>query len=105
MALGRGRKLFDELGQAATIVPAETVELIPHVNAQGEREARQIAMMALQIAPLPFRTSHRHGELRIVVTRITPLQRNPDNQRGRVDATARRDGEHRIIVDNFPTWC
>jgi hypothetical protein len=53
----------------------QAVEPIPRIKAQIQRRARQIAMIALPIAPLPFRTSHRHGEPRFVVTRITASQR------------------------------
>jgi hypothetical protein len=58
MPLGRSRQLLDELGQAAVIMPRQAVELVPHRDAQVEREVRQVAMMALSIAPLPLCTAH-----------------------------------------------
>jgi hypothetical protein len=41
-------------------VPGKPVEPVPYGGAHVERDARQIVMMALPIASLPFRTGHRH---------------------------------------------
>jgi hypothetical protein len=50
-------QLLDQLGQAPLKVPRQTVEPAPHGGAHVERDARQIVMMALPIAPLPLRTA------------------------------------------------
>jgi hypothetical protein len=56
------RQLLDQLGQIPLKVPGKAVEPISHGRSHVERDARQVVTMALAIAPLPFRTAHRHSE-------------------------------------------
>jgi hypothetical protein len=60
--LGTRRQLLDQLGQVPLKVSGKPVEPIPHGGPYVERDARQVVMMALSIAPLPLRTVHRHGQ-------------------------------------------